>query len=115
LAQNWPQWRGPSGWEYTFNAEGDLPETHEKRNLATPSPATDSEIVYAWFSSGQLVAVDMNGSWRAVHRLAGILERSDFHTNGSNPVRHRKPKTLKLGSWTGTLVSHQYGPDCGFY
>ena len=48
-------------WEYTFNAEGDLPQTHEKRNLATPSPVTDGEMVYAWFSSGQLAAVDMNG------------------------------------------------------
>jgi outer membrane protein assembly factor BamB len=48
-------------WEYTFNAEGDLPQTHEKRNLATPSPVTDGEMIYAWFSSGQLAAVDMNG------------------------------------------------------
>lgn len=48
-------------WEYTFKAEGDLPETHEKRNLATPSPVTDGETIYAWFSTGQLAAVDMNG------------------------------------------------------
>jgi outer membrane protein assembly factor BamB len=48
-------------WEYTFNAEGDLPQTHEKRNLATPSPVTDGEMVYAWFSTGQLAAVDMKG------------------------------------------------------
>jgi outer membrane protein assembly factor BamB len=31
---------GRQPWEYTFNAEGDLPETHKKRNLATPSPVT---------------------------------------------------------------------------
>ena len=48
-------------WEYAFDAEGDLPLTHEKRNLATPSPITDGERVYAWFSNGQLAAVDMNG------------------------------------------------------
>src|SRR5439155_12756004 len=39
----------------------DLPQTHEKRNLATPSPVTDGAIIYAWFSNGQLAAVDMSG------------------------------------------------------
>jgi outer membrane protein assembly factor BamB len=34
---------------------------HEKRNLATPSPVTDGERVYAWFSTGQLAAVGMDG------------------------------------------------------
>ena len=29
---------GRQFWEYTIVAEGDLPQTHEKRNLATPSP-----------------------------------------------------------------------------
>ncbi|HJZ97353.1 MAG TPA: PQQ-binding-like beta-propeller repeat protein, partial [Candidatus Solibacter sp.] len=48
-------------WEYSFDADGDLPQTHEKRNLATPSPVTDGEMVYAWFSSGQLAALDMKG------------------------------------------------------
>jgi outer membrane protein assembly factor BamB len=35
---------------------------HDKHNLATPSPVTDGERVYAWFGTGQLVAVDMSGS-----------------------------------------------------
>ena len=48
-------------WEHELLAEGTLPEVHEKRNLATPSPVTDGERVYAWFSSGQIVAVDMEG------------------------------------------------------
>jgi outer membrane protein assembly factor BamB len=48
-------------WEYTLDSQGDLPLTHEKRNLATPSPVADGERVYAWFSNGQLAAVDMNG------------------------------------------------------
>ena len=34
---------------------------HDKRNLATSSPVTDGERVYAWFSTGQLAAIDMNG------------------------------------------------------
>ena len=36
-------------WEYTLKAEGELPEVHEKHNLASPSPVSDGERVYAWF------------------------------------------------------------------
>ena len=35
---------GRQFWEYTIVAEGDLPQTHEKRNLATRSPVTDGAI-----------------------------------------------------------------------
>ena len=48
-------------WEYTLKAEGELPEVHEKHNLASPSPVSDGERVYAWFGTGQLVALDMSG------------------------------------------------------
>ena len=34
---------------------------HDKHNLASPSPVTDGQMVYAWFGTGQLVALDMNG------------------------------------------------------
>ncbi len=52
---------GRALWEYKLDEEGALPPVHEKRNLATSSAVTDGERVYAWFSNGQLVAVDMNG------------------------------------------------------
>lgn len=48
-------------WEYKVPAEGGLPDVHEKRNLATPSPVTDGERVYAWFSNGQFVVLDVAG------------------------------------------------------
>jgi outer membrane protein assembly factor BamB len=48
-------------WEYKADAAGKLPEVHEKRNLATSSAVTDGERVFAWFSNGQLAALDMNG------------------------------------------------------
>jgi outer membrane protein assembly factor BamB len=48
-------------WEHRMDAAGKLPDVHDKRNLATPSPVTDGQRVYAWFSTGQLAAVDMNG------------------------------------------------------
>ena len=56
-------------WEYRLPAEevaGELPAVHSKHNLASPSPVTDGEHVYAWFGTGQLVALDMNGklAWK---------------------------------------------------
>ncbi len=53
-------------WEYRFAADGALPPVHEKHNLASPSPVTDGRLVYAWFGTGQLVALDVDGklAWR---------------------------------------------------
>jgi outer membrane protein assembly factor BamB len=48
-------------WEYEVEAEGRLTAVHEKHNLASSSPVTDGERVYAWFGNGQIVALDMNG------------------------------------------------------
>lgn len=61
---------GRRAWEHVMEAEGDLPHVHDKHNLATPSPVTDGERVYAWFGTGQIVALEMNGrvAW---HRHLG--------------------------------------------
>ena len=48
-------------WEHRFEAEGELPSVHDKHNLASPSPVTDGELVFAWFGTGQLVALDRDG------------------------------------------------------
>jgi outer membrane protein assembly factor BamB len=52
-------------WEYRLPAQtpggGALPPVHRKHNLASPSPVTDGERVYAWFGTGQLVALDLEG------------------------------------------------------
>jgi outer membrane protein assembly factor BamB len=48
-------------WEYRIEATGTLAGVHDKHNLASPSPVTDGRLLYAWFGSGQLVALDMNG------------------------------------------------------
>ena len=52
---------GKQAWQYGLDAEGALPEVHEKHNLASPSPATDGQRVYAWFGTNQIAALDMNG------------------------------------------------------
>jgi len=48
-------------WDYRFDAEGLLPSTHRKHNLASPSCTTDGDMVYAWMGTGQLVALTMDG------------------------------------------------------
>ncbi|HEX4996914.1 MAG TPA: PQQ-binding-like beta-propeller repeat protein [Terriglobia bacterium] len=80
---------GARRWEYRVRASGPLPEVHEKHNLATPTPVTDGERVYAWFGNGQLVALDMNG--RLVWSRHLGLEYSRFQTqwgHGSSPALH---------------------------
>ena len=48
-------------WQHRVEANGPLPGVHDKHNLASPSPVTDGQMVYAWFGTGQIVALDMNG------------------------------------------------------
>ena len=48
-------------WIHEVAPEGDLPPVHDKHNLSSASPVTDGERVYAWYGTGQLVAVDANG------------------------------------------------------
>ena len=49
-------------WEYELPAEGQLAEVHDKHNLASSSPVTDGRRVYAWFGTGQMVALDLSGT-----------------------------------------------------
>ena len=76
-------------WEYEVPAEGALPAVHEKHNLATPSPVTDGQRVYAWFGTGQIVALDMSGKlvWKR-----NLSEYGPFNINwghGSSPVVYK--------------------------
>jgi outer membrane protein assembly factor BamB len=48
-------------WNHETAAQGDLPPVHDKHNLASASPVTDGERVYAWFGTGQIVALDVRG------------------------------------------------------
>lgn len=45
-------------WSRRFAAQGELPPVQRKHNMATPTPVTDGERVYAWFGNGQLFALD---------------------------------------------------------
>ena len=52
---------GSLAWQHTVAAEGPLPAVHDKHNLASPSPATDADVVIGWFGTGQIVALDHTG------------------------------------------------------
>jgi outer membrane protein assembly factor BamB len=81
---------GQQLWEHRIDAAGTLPDVHEKRNLATSSPVTDGERVYAWFGTGQLVAIDMNG--KAVWTRHLGQEYSPFDLDwghASSPALHQ--------------------------
>jgi outer membrane protein assembly factor BamB len=74
-------------WEYRTKATGALPAVHEKHNLATPTPVTDGERVYAWFGNGQIVALDLDGRLIWTRHLGEEL--GPFRTqwgHGSSPV-----------------------------
>ena len=91
---------GKPAWEHVVDAEGPLPELHEKHNLASPSPATDGERIYAWYGTGQLVAVDMNGKTVWQRNLAKeIAPISIIWGPGSSPAVYGK--VLYLLSYHG--------------
>ena len=76
-------------WYYRFMAEGHLPTVHRNHNFATPSVATDGTHVVAWFGTGQLVVLDLNGTLRWSKHLGD--EYGPFEVlwgHASSPVLH---------------------------
>lgn len=81
---------GRQVWEYRAPAEGRLSPVHQKHNLASPSPVTDGEMVYAWFGNGQLIALNMEGKLVWQRHLG--REYSPFEIewgHGSSPALYR--------------------------
>jgi outer membrane protein assembly factor BamB len=81
---------GQRAWRFDLPAEGPLPSVHDKHNLASPSPVTDGQRVYAWFATGQLAAIDFSGKqvWKTnLGASYGTFEINWGH--GSSPTVHR--------------------------
>jgi outer membrane protein assembly factor BamB len=80
---------GKALWQHRLVAEGELPLVHEKHNLATPSPVTDGERVYAWFGNGQVVALTVEGErlWQRHLAEEGGPFTLDWG-HGSSPALH---------------------------
>jgi outer membrane protein assembly factor BamB len=74
-------------WERRIEAEGTLTPTHEKHNLATPSPVTDGTITFALFGTGQLAALDRGGAVVWQRHLGKDYAPFDIQWgHGSSPV-----------------------------
>ena len=74
-------------WEHRIEAEGPLTPVHDKHNLATPSPASDGTLVFAWFGTGQLVALDLNGRTQWQRHLGKEIAPFDIQWgHGSSPA-----------------------------
>lgn len=81
---------GKRAWIYKMPAVGDQPDLHEKHNLATPTPVTDGKRIFAWFGTGQVVALTTAGRelWqRDLARDYGSFENQWGH--GSSPTLYR--------------------------
>jgi len=77
-------------WKFELPAEGPLPSVHEKHNLASPSPVSDGQRVYAWFATGQIAAIDLAGKLVWKKHLGATY--GPFQINwghGSSPVVYK--------------------------
>jgi outer membrane protein assembly factor BamB len=82
---------GKKLWEYNTPATGEFPQLNEKHNLATPTPATDGKLVFAWFGTGQIVALDFQGHLVWSRHLG--VEFSSFTPpwgHGASPVLYKE-------------------------
>ena len=76
-------------WAYSLAKEGDHTPLHEKHNLASPSPVTDGENVYAWFGTGQLVALSRDGKMLWQRHLGREVSPFDISWgHASSPALH---------------------------
>ena len=77
-------------WEHRLEARGPFPTLHEKHNLATPTVVTNGEQVFAWFGTGQLVALDMRGGVVWSTHLGEEFSPFDINWgHGSSPVLYK--------------------------
>ncbi len=77
-------------WIFSAAAKGELPPYNEKHNLATPTPATDGNLLYAWYGTGQLFALNLEGHLVWTRHLG--IEYSPFVTpwgHGNSPVLYK--------------------------
>lgn len=80
---------GATAWEHRAEAAGEIPGVHDKHNMASPSPVSDGQMVFAWFATGQLLALNQDGTLAWSRHLGE--ENSPFDINwghASSPVLH---------------------------
>jgi len=76
-------------WQHRLEATGVLTGVHDKHNLATPSPASDGSLIYAWFGTGQLVALTLDGKVAWQRHLGAEISPFDIQWgHASSPTVH---------------------------
>lgn len=98
-------------WDHRLPRKGSAPPFHLKHNLASPSPVTDGEAVYAWFGTGQLVAFTTAGALLWKRHLGEDFGPFDIRWgHGSSPVLYGDQLLLLCDHETGGyLVSLDKG------
>ena len=104
LVEAFDRANGRRVWEYRMEAVGPLQSVHDKHNLASPSPVTDGQLVYAWFGTGQVVALDMSGQARvaasprpgdfAVRHQLGPFQLADAVPGHADPVVRSRARVV---------------------
>ena len=76
-------------WQHRLEAVGTLTGVHDKHNLATPSPTSDGSLIYAWFGTGQLVALTPDGKVAWQRHLGTEISPFDIQWgHASSPTVH---------------------------
>ncbi len=92
-------------WEYSFDARAELTPVHPKHNLASPSAVTDGEHVYAWFGSGRLLCLSMEGKLAWERRLdADYGPFKLLWAHGSSPVLYQGSVILQCDHTPGAYL-----------
>jgi outer membrane protein assembly factor BamB len=70
--------KGTRRWQHRLAPQTALPTSHDKANMALSSPVSDGTLIYAWFSNGQIVALDLKGAQVWQRNLAADLGTFDI-------------------------------------
>lgn len=90
FVQAFSRTKGETLWTHPLDADGPLPSVHGKHNLASPSVVTDGALVFAWFGTGQLVALDPEGKLVWQRRLGKDYAPFDIlWGHGSSPALYK--------------------------
>jgi outer membrane protein assembly factor BamB len=95
VAQAFSRSTGKLLWTHKAAGEGELTPVHLKHNLSSPSCVTDGELVYAWFSTGQVFAFTLDGKVAWQRNLA--KDYGPFQIlwgHGSSPMLYRESLIL---------------------
>ena len=92
-------------WDHRMAAVPPLPAVHRNHNFATPSVVTDGTRLVAWFGTGQIVALDLDGTpiWS---RHLGV-EYAPFDVlwgHGSSPTLHEDLVILQVDHPAGAYL-----------